>query len=110
MKKITESSVRKIVLVNSDNKQLRKMGDVGKIAENTGDSEKFRGYEATCPSIYLFREDINKALPVGEFLHMGNYYKEHISTNPDVRVFCLEEEKSQRESTLAIEEFVALFE
>ena len=92
MKKIYTNSndVKKIVFIDKEDTDLRKMSEIAKIVEATGKSEKYKGFENSAPTIYRKTERFNEVFSNGKLEYEGGYYEEHPCEHRSIRVFCLE--------------------
>jgi hypothetical protein len=83
--------VRKVVLIDKtcQDPKIKTFGsNLIKIAEASGDSDMFRGFEATAPTLYIYVDNFETIKEVGSFVSEGSLYEAQWSGHSSVLVYC----------------------
>ncbi len=103
-----EGFVRKIVFLNKDSREdFRNLANVIPEVEQTGDTEKYRGYFATAPTLYLYVDSFYDKEWDREFIYQGSLYKKHFCQSTDIVVYCHEEKMEDFVEISASEKFIS---
>ena len=81
-------NMRKIVLMEKEGQDTKKIQLVNKVVLETGDTLREQGFENSTPTYFKRINGIKDCFTDGEIYFAGNIFKEHLCEHKEIRVFC----------------------